>query len=121
MIFFVRNNGYAISTPVKDQFRGDGIASRAVGYDIPAIRVDGNDLAAVYAATVEARRIAVTEQRPVRPYLSPPSFAVFLTELLELWGCTAVTPLMFSGDGRGNDVPRWTSLHLGRLDSLQIC
>lgn len=28
MIFFCRNNGYAISTPVKDQYRGDGIISR---------------------------------------------------------------------------------------------
>eukprot|EP00624_Nannochloropsis_granulata_P004067 evm.model.NODE_30405_length_21186_cov_23.722647.6 len=32
VIFFCRNNGYAISTPVKDQFRGDGIVSRASGY-----------------------------------------------------------------------------------------
>jgi 2-oxoisovalerate dehydrogenase E1 component alpha subunit len=65
IVFFCRNNGYAISTPTRDQFRGDGIASRAVGYDMPAIRVDGNDLAAVYSATAEARRIAVEQQRPV--------------------------------------------------------
>ena len=65
MIFFCRNNGYAISTPSREQFRGDGIASRAYGYDMPCIRVDGNDLAAVYAATKEARRIAVDECRPV--------------------------------------------------------
>ena len=32
MIFFCRNNGYAISTPIEDQFRGDGIAARAAGY-----------------------------------------------------------------------------------------
>ena len=51
MIFFCRNNGYAISTPTHEQFRGDGIASRAIGYNIPAIRVDGNDLAAVFTAT----------------------------------------------------------------------
>ena len=42
MIFFCRNNGYAISTPVQDQFRGDGIVSRAAGYGMHAIRVDGN-------------------------------------------------------------------------------
>ena len=51
VVFFCRNNGYAISTPTHEQFRGDGVSSRAVGYDIPSIRVDGNDLAAVYAAT----------------------------------------------------------------------
>ena len=32
---------------------------------MPCIRVDGNDFAAVYAATKEARRIAVDEGRPV--------------------------------------------------------
>jgi 2-oxoisovalerate dehydrogenase E1 component alpha subunit len=41
MLFFCRNNGYAISTPSHEQFRGDGIASRAYGYDMLAIRVDG--------------------------------------------------------------------------------
>ena len=34
MIFFCRNNGFAISTPTKDQYRGDGIVSRAAGYVI---------------------------------------------------------------------------------------
>ena len=64
-LFFCRNNGYAISTPVKDQFRGDGIASRAVGYGIHAIRVDGNDIFAVYEAVKEARAVALRESRPV--------------------------------------------------------
>jgi 2-oxoisovalerate dehydrogenase E1 component alpha subunit len=31
VIFFCRNNGYAISTPVRDQYAGDGIISRAPG------------------------------------------------------------------------------------------
>lgn len=64
-IFFCRNNGYAISTPADEQFKGDGIASRGVGYGIKTIRVDGADTLAVYAATVEARRIAVEEKQPV--------------------------------------------------------
>lgn len=34
-------------------------------YDMPCIRVDGNDLAAVYAATSEARRLCLAESRPV--------------------------------------------------------
>lgn len=58
VIFFCRNNGYAISTPVSDQYRGDGIAARGVAYGIHTIRVDGNDLFAVYAATKRAREIA---------------------------------------------------------------
>ena len=65
MIFFCRNNGYAISTPVKDQYRGDGIISRGAGYGMASIRVDGNDVFAVHKATEEARRIALEEQRPV--------------------------------------------------------
>lgn len=65
VMFFCRNNGFAISTPVEDQFRGDGIASRGAGYGMHTIRVDGNDLLAVYAAVKEARAVAVRESKPV--------------------------------------------------------
>jgi len=65
LIFFCRNNGYAISTPVSEQYRGDGVASRGPGYGIATIRVDGNDLFAVYNATKAAREIAIRESRPV--------------------------------------------------------
>ena len=60
-----RNNGFAISTPANEQFRGDGIASRGVGYGVDAIRVDGNDLFAVMQATKMARDTCVKESRPV--------------------------------------------------------
>jgi 2-oxoisovalerate dehydrogenase E1 component alpha subunit len=65
MIFFCRNNGYAISTPTHEQFRGDGIASRSNGYGMTTIRVDGNDIFAVYNATKAAREIAIKQSRPV--------------------------------------------------------
>ena len=65
VIFFARNNGYAISTPADEQFKGDGIASRGVGYGIKTIRVDGSDALAVYAATKKAREIAATQGEPV--------------------------------------------------------
>jgi len=64
-LFFCRNNGYAISTPIDEQFRGDGIACRGVGYGMLTIRVDGNDLLAVYNVTKKAREISVKESRPV--------------------------------------------------------
>ncbi|KAH7383185.1 thiamine diphosphate-binding protein [Pyrenochaeta sp. MPI-SDFR-AT-0127] len=65
-IFICRNNGYAISTPTSDQYRGDGIASRGAGYGIATLRVDGNDIFAVRRATKEARRLALEEGgRPV--------------------------------------------------------
>uniref|UniRef100_A0AC35THW8 2-oxoisovalerate dehydrogenase subunit alpha n=1 Tax=Rhabditophanes sp. KR3021 TaxID=114890 RepID=A0AC35THW8_9BILA len=65
VIFFCRNNGYAISTPTSEQYAGDGIAGRGAGYGIHTIRVDGNDLFAVYNATKAAREVAVNENRPV--------------------------------------------------------
>ncbi|MDP2633597.1 MAG: thiamine pyrophosphate-dependent dehydrogenase E1 component subunit alpha [Pseudoalteromonas sp.] len=65
VIFFARNNGYAISTPADEQFKGDGIASRGVGYGIKTIRVDGADALAVFAATQKAREIASTTGEPV--------------------------------------------------------
>ncbi|KAM3724231.1 2-oxoisovalerate dehydrogenase subunit alpha [Dirofilaria immitis] len=58
IIFFCRNNGYAISTPTTEQYGGDGICSKGIGYGIHVIRVDGNDLIAVYNATKAAREIA---------------------------------------------------------------
>lgn len=64
-IFFCRNNGYAISTPSEEQFAGDGIASRGLGYGVKTIRVDGNDVMAVYAATEKAREIALAENCPI--------------------------------------------------------
>jgi 2-oxoisovalerate dehydrogenase E1 component alpha subunit len=89
VIFFCRNNGFAIrcgvvgtaqtvedpvahsavrrgaSTAVKDQYRGDGIVSRAVGYGMHAIRVDGNDIWAVHNAVAAAREICLTKSKPV--------------------------------------------------------
>lgn len=64
VVFVCRNNGYAISTGVKDQYAGDGIASRGPGYGIPTIRVDGNDFLAVYEATREARARSLRESQP---------------------------------------------------------
>lgn len=64
-IFFCRNNGYAISTPVSENYVGDGIVSRAQGYGMEGIRVDGNDVLAIYNVIQHARKVAVEEQRPV--------------------------------------------------------
>ncbi|XP_058188892.1 2-oxoisovalerate dehydrogenase subunit alpha 2, mitochondrial-like isoform X1 [Rhododendron vialii] len=65
VIFICRNNGWAISTPVSEQFRSDGIVVKGQAYGIRSIRVDGNDALAVYSATRAAREMAITEQRPV--------------------------------------------------------
>ena len=44
---------------------GDGIVGRGPSYGMASIRVDGGDARGVFNATAEARRIAVSENRPV--------------------------------------------------------
>ena len=56
---------YAISTPVKDQYAGDGIAIRGIAYGMRTIRVDGNDVFASYLATKAARDIILQTSEPV--------------------------------------------------------
>ncbi|XP_002520262.2 2-oxoisovalerate dehydrogenase subunit alpha 1, mitochondrial isoform X1 [Ricinus communis] len=65
VIFICRNNGWAISTHISEQFRSDGIVVKGKAYGIQSIRVDGNDALAVYRTIRAARQIAVSEQRPV--------------------------------------------------------
>ncbi|KIY70906.1 branched-chain alpha-keto acid dehydrogenase E1-alpha subunit [Cylindrobasidium torrendii FP15055 ss-10] len=65
VVFIVRNNGFAISTPSSEQYNGDGIASRGPGYGIDTIRVDGNDVLAVLTAVKDARRRAQEQGRGV--------------------------------------------------------
>jgi 2-oxoisovalerate dehydrogenase E1 component alpha subunit len=64
-IFLCRNNGWAISTGVQEQYAGDGIAVRGIAYGMQAIRCDGNDLAAVYAAVKKAREYCIEHGAPV--------------------------------------------------------
>jgi 2-oxoisovalerate dehydrogenase E1 component alpha subunit len=52
-VLFCQNNGWAISVPTALQTVGE-IWRRAEGYGFPGVRVDGNDVLAVYRATSEA-------------------------------------------------------------------
>ena len=54
VILFCNNNQWAISTPVAAQTRAQTLADKAVGYGMPAIRVEGADVLAVYEATRQA-------------------------------------------------------------------
>lgn len=58
IIFFCENNRYAISVPLSKQMAVDSVASRAHGYGMPGLTVDGCDIVAVYEATAEAARRA---------------------------------------------------------------
>ena len=50
VLFIVENNQYGLSTPVSEQYACENIADKAVGYGIPGVIVDGNDLLAVVDA-----------------------------------------------------------------------
>jgi acetoin:2,6-dichlorophenolindophenol oxidoreductase subunit alpha len=58
VIFFCENNNYAMSMAVRDAFPTATISERAAAYGMPGVTVDGNELLAVYEATVEAVRRA---------------------------------------------------------------
>jgi pyruvate dehydrogenase E1 component alpha subunit len=64
VIFFMQNNGWAISTPVSKQTAAASFAVRAVGYGFPGQLVDGNDLFAVHEATRRAVERARTGEGP---------------------------------------------------------
>lgn len=53
-VFFVQNNQWAISVPASRQVAGPSIAHRAIGYGMPGVRVDGNDVLACYAVMAAA-------------------------------------------------------------------
>ena len=64
VIFFLQNNGWAISTPRAIQTAGSDIAERAPAYGFPGVSVDGNDLLAVYLVTAQAVQRARAGEGP---------------------------------------------------------
>ena len=63
-IFFVQNNGFAISVPVELQTNARTLAQKAVAAGIEGYQVDGMDPLAVYAVTKYARERAVNGEGP---------------------------------------------------------
>lgn len=53
-VFFLRNNGWAISTPREVQTASENFAMKATAYGFEGVLVDGNDLLAVIVATQRA-------------------------------------------------------------------
>jgi 2-oxoisovalerate dehydrogenase E1 component alpha subunit len=114
-IFYVQNNGWAISTPTTDQYRAATLASRAAGYGMPGVRVDGNDVVACHLVVAEA---AARARRGEGPTL--------IEAVTYRMGphTTADDPSRYRGD---EDVAPWARLdpiarcaaylrHLGRWD-----
>jgi len=64
-VFFVQNNGYAISTPRRKQTAAHTLAQKAAAAGIPGIAVDGMDALAVYRVAQAARTWAVEGNGPI--------------------------------------------------------
>ncbi|MEK3788352.1 pyruvate dehydrogenase (acetyl-transferring) E1 component subunit alpha [Paenibacillus sp. FSL K6-1230] len=64
VVFFCQNNGYAISVPLSRQTSSETIAQKAIAYGMENVRVDGNDIFAVYAATKNALEAARSGKGP---------------------------------------------------------
>ena len=54
VVFLVQNNKYAISVPLARQSAAESLAAKGVGYGVPGVQVDGNDLAALTVVLTEA-------------------------------------------------------------------
>ncbi len=53
-IFMLENNQWAISVPTRLQSGNTNFVDKAVGYGMPGVQVDGNDVLAMYQVTKEA-------------------------------------------------------------------
>jgi TPP-dependent pyruvate/acetoin dehydrogenase alpha subunit len=55
VVFLCVNNSWAVSTPLECQTASSEFAAKGDAYEVPNLRVDGNDPLAVYAVTKKAR------------------------------------------------------------------
>lgn len=54
VVFLCQNNKWAISVPIEKQMATETISQKAAAYGMHGVRVDGNDVLAVYEVTKEA-------------------------------------------------------------------
>ncbi len=94
VIFLIENNGYALSTPVREQYRCASLADRAVGYGMEGVSIDGNSLSEVLKTMTEARKFVTEQRRPMlieartfrmRGHEEASGTAYVPGELLESW------------------------------------
>lgn len=65
IVFIVQNNQFAISVPVRNQTASVNIAIKSLAYGIKGIKVDGNDLFAMYHAIKTAGEYSRAGNGPV--------------------------------------------------------
>ncbi len=64
VIFIIENNGYALSTPVNEQYRCKNLVDKAIGYGIGGTQIDGNNILQVYETIKDVRDYCVQNQKP---------------------------------------------------------
>jgi 2-oxoisovalerate dehydrogenase E1 component len=64
VLFVIENNQYGLSTPVSEQYACADLADRGIGYGIPGVVVDGNDVLAVVETVGKAAARARGGQGP---------------------------------------------------------
>jgi len=65
VVFYIQNNGYAISTPRHKQTAATTLAQKAAAAGVPGIQVDGMDPLAMYTVSKAARDWAIAGNGPV--------------------------------------------------------
>ncbi|MFA6924862.1 MAG: pyruvate dehydrogenase (acetyl-transferring) E1 component subunit alpha [Bacteroidales bacterium] len=65
VVFIVQNNQYGISTPVSKQTASKNIAIKSYAYGIKGVKVDGNDIFAMFQAIKIASEYSRSESKPV--------------------------------------------------------
>jgi 2-oxoisovalerate dehydrogenase E1 component len=64
VIFLIENNGYGLSTPVREQYRCAQLADRAKGYGMESVVIDGNNVLTVYDTVKGVREYCIKNQKP---------------------------------------------------------
>jgi 2-oxoisovalerate dehydrogenase E1 component len=95
VIFIIENNGYGLSTPVRDQFRCEQLADKAKGYGMESVVIDGNNILAVHDTIRGVREYCLREKKPyliecitfrMRGHEEASGTKYVPKELMEEWG-----------------------------------
>jgi len=94
VIFLIENNGYGLSTPVKEQYRCKNLVDKAAGYGIDGVQIDGNNILTVYDTIKGVRDYCIQNQKPyliecvtfrMRGHEEASGVKYVPKELFELW------------------------------------